>query len=80
MDLLTSGPLVTANPPRDPVRQTDGAVLPTSPLAEEALVADPRAALTPAQMVERKLASLLKRQPLPISLLRTARRTSHSRC
>jgi hypothetical protein len=46
---------------------------------EEALVADPRAALTPAQMVERKLASLLNRQPLPVSQLTTARRTSHSR-
>jgi len=48
-------------------------------LTEEALVADARAGLTPAQMVERKLASLLKSQPLPVSLMMTARRTSRSR-
>jgi hypothetical protein len=34
---------------------------------EEALVADDRAGLTPAQMVERKLVSLLKMNPLPVS-------------
>jgi hypothetical protein len=80
MELVASGPLVAANPTRDPVRAPDGAaVLATSTLAEEALVADPRAALTPAQMVERKLASLLKTQPLPVSHLMTARRTSRSR-
>jgi hypothetical protein len=48
-------------------------------LAEEALVADARAGLTPAQMVEHKLASLLKSQPLPVSHMMTARRTSRSR-
>jgi hypothetical protein len=48
-------------------------------LTEEALVADARAGLTPAQMVEHKLASLLKTQPLPVSHMMTARRTSRSR-
>lgn len=38
-------------------------------VSEEALVADTRAILTPAQMVERKLISLLKGNPLPISSL-----------
>jgi hypothetical protein len=34
---------------------------------EEALVADSRAGVTPAEMVERKLAGLLKTNPLLIS-------------
>jgi hypothetical protein len=34
---------------------------------EETLVADTRANLTPAAMVERKLLSLLKSNPLPVS-------------
>jgi hypothetical protein len=37
------------------------------PVAEEALVADTRAGLSPAQLVERKLISLLKNHPLPMS-------------
>jgi hypothetical protein len=45
---------------------------------EEALVADARAGLTPAQMVERKVAVLLKDQAQPISGMKTARRTSRS--
>jgi hypothetical protein len=52
---------------------------PAHVLAEEALVADARAGLTPAQMVEHKLASLLKSQPLPVSHMMTAKRTSRSR-
>jgi hypothetical protein len=52
---------------------------PAHALAEEALVADARAGLTPAQMVEHKLASLLKSQPLPVSHMMTAKRTSRSR-
>jgi hypothetical protein len=36
-------------------------------LPEEALVADTRAALTPAQLVERKLVYLLNANPLPVS-------------
>jgi hypothetical protein len=35
--------------------------------AEESLVADDRAGLTPAQLVERKLIYLLKANPLPVS-------------
>jgi hypothetical protein len=34
---------------------------------EEALIADTRAGLTPAEFVERKLIGLLKSNPLPIS-------------
>jgi hypothetical protein len=41
---------------------------------EEILIPDVRAQLTPAQMVERKLASMLKRCPLMVSQLRTAAR------
>ncbi len=37
----------------------------------EALVSDARAGLTPAQMVDRKLASLLRDQPLPLSRRQT---------
>ncbi len=39
------------------------------PISEEALVSDARAGLTPAQMVERKLVSLLQSTPLPVSRL-----------
>ena len=38
---------------------------------EETLVADNRADIRPAQMVERKLVSLLKHTPLPLSRLQT---------
>jgi hypothetical protein len=37
----------------------------------EALVTDARAGLTPAQMVDRKLVSLLRNQPLPLSRRQT---------
>jgi hypothetical protein len=37
--------------------------------AQEALVSDPRAGLTPAQLVERKLVSLLPGAQLPVSRL-----------
>lgn len=36
---------------------------------EEVLVADPRAGLTPSQMVERKLIGLLRGTALPVSQL-----------
>jgi hypothetical protein len=42
------------------------------PATEEVMVADVRAGLTPAQMVERKLASLLKATPLPMSRLQAS--------
>lgn len=41
-------------------------LLPTAE-SEETLVSDARAGLTPAQMVERKLATLLQSAPLPVS-------------
>jgi hypothetical protein len=37
--------------------------------ADETLVADPRAGLTPFQMVERKLQSLTRSQSVPLSFL-----------
>jgi hypothetical protein len=46
---------------------------------EEALVADARAGLTPAQMVERKLGSLLKSNPLPVSHMMTGSRSIRAR-
>jgi hypothetical protein len=46
---------------------------------EEALVADERAGLTPSQMVERKLAALLKSQPQRVSHILTAKWSSCSR-
>ena len=46
---------------------------------EESLVADARAGLTPAQMVERKLASLLKSNPLPVSHFMTWQRVRPGR-
>jgi len=47
----------------------------TSEALDEALVTDVRAGLTPAQMVERKLVSLLKTNPLPVSQLMTESRS-----
>jgi hypothetical protein len=41
--------------------------------AQEALVSDARAGLTPAQMVERKLFSMLRSTPLPASRLQSSR-------
>ncbi len=46
---------------------------------EEHLVTDARAGLTPSQMVERKLAGLLKTVPVPVSQLMTGRRLIRSR-
>jgi hypothetical protein len=56
-----------------PERLRDGTATPppTGRLApddgDESLVADPRGGLTPSQMVERKLLSLLDGQALPVS-------------
>jgi hypothetical protein len=44
---------------------------PAAAVTEEVMVADVRAGLTPSQMVERKLVSLLKATPLPMSRLQT---------
>jgi hypothetical protein len=45
----------------------------------EALVADERAGLTPSQLVERKLISLLKANPLPVSHVTAGARTLRRR-
>ena len=45
------------------------------PAPDETLVADPRAGLTPSQLVERKLVTLLGASSLPVSTLQTARLT-----
>lgn len=42
-----------------------------APAPAEAMVADARGGLTPAELVEQKVASTLKTSPLPISSLRT---------
>ena len=44
---------------------------------EETLIPDARARLTPAQMVERKLLSTLRRCPLMVSHLQTNSRYRH---
>jgi hypothetical protein len=51
----------------------------SSSSVEESLVADPRAELTPSQMVERKLVNLLKSNPLPVSQLHSGRLLNRSR-
>jgi hypothetical protein len=65
------GPLPdpNTNDPRPPVTAAE----------EEVLVADPRAELTPAQIVERKLVALLNSAPLPMSRLQSgnSRRPIH---
>jgi hypothetical protein len=53
-------------PSAEPIAGSPALRLPPSAL-EETLVADTRATLTPAEMVERKLLSLLKSNPLPVS-------------
>ena len=52
---------------RPPLAEEDLVLAPDG--TEEALVEDVRAGLTPSQMVERKLVSLLKSNPLPVSHL-----------
>jgi hypothetical protein len=43
----------------------EGSLLVAAPTTEETLVTDSRAGLSPAQMVERRLASLLQNAPPP---------------
>ena len=74
MEKLISTTLARGCPPHDPHLVP----IPHGP-SEEALVADARAGLTPAQMVEHKVASLLKSQPLPVSHMMTTRRSSRRR-
>jgi hypothetical protein len=47
--------------------------------AEEILVADDRAGLTPSQLVEQKLVRLLKRNPLPVSQMNSGRHLIRAR-
>jgi hypothetical protein len=74
MDKGLANSLSAARPSLNAVRPPDPAVA----LTDEALVADARAGLTPAQMVEHKLASILKCQPLPVSHRITANRIGRS--
>lgn len=60
---------------RRPIAQACHRIAEQSDIAEEALVVDARAGLTPAEVVERKLATLLKGRPLPVSHLLSACRT-----
>jgi hypothetical protein len=77
MELLPDTSFLVADLSRDSVDGPDPA--PTvRTAADEALVVDARAGLSPAQMVERKLASLLKSHSLPVSHLMTSRRTSRN--
>jgi hypothetical protein len=57
-----TGPLTPSGGPRPPLPEE----------AEEVLVADARAALTPADLVERKLVSGLNGAPVGISHMHTA--------
>jgi hypothetical protein len=43
--------------------------------AEETLVADPRGELTPSQLVERKLVTLLRTGPVPVRMVHAERYT-----
>lgn len=72
MHYATTAPLAPAAGPEratspEEFRDTAGTQGLAPPDLEEALVTDARAGLTPAQMVERKLVSLLKSNPLPVS-------------
>jgi hypothetical protein len=61
-------------------RPAADAVSPSGPaIAEERLVADDRAGLSPSEMVERKLRTLLKEGPLPVSQISVGRRLIRSR-
>ena len=75
MSTLTSLSPPTEGPaPIPPGIDPNGSALPTSAAAQdgvdEALIADARAALTPAEMVERKLLCVLKGGSLPVSHVR----------
>jgi hypothetical protein len=62
------------DPPPGAFEDRVGPQSPGAEAREEDLVADTRAGLTPAQMVERKLVLLLKSHPLPASQLMTRSR------
>jgi hypothetical protein len=46
-----------------------------NPAVEETLVADPRGEWTPSQIVEHKLATMLRATPLPVSMVHSDRYT-----
>jgi hypothetical protein len=66
--LAPSGEL-DRDPPPGECEDRVGPQSPGMETLEEDLVADARAGLTPAQMVERKLVFLLKSTPVPVSQL-----------
>jgi hypothetical protein len=70
--LTRTRPVVPDDTVADPVTP-DGVLPATPPTAEESLVADARADQTPAQMVEHKLASLLRGGVVPLSHLQRLR-------
>jgi hypothetical protein len=57
-----------------PKKNMDDVASPNSP-AEETLVADPRGEWSPSQFVERKLVSMLRMTPLPVSMVHSDRYT-----
>jgi hypothetical protein len=70
----------TAAPSLPPAPRLAAAeVVPVADGTEEALVEDVRAGLTPSEMVERKLVSLLKSNPLPVSHLKAGARIVRAR-
>jgi hypothetical protein len=83
MDYSPSTAFTRAVTPRLPTAKRpvadDEAVGPAADGTEESLVEDVRAGLTPSQMVERKLVSLLKSSPLPVSHLMAGARIVRAR-
>jgi hypothetical protein len=75
---VSEGAFTSAAPPGG-LEDRVGPQIPGVEALEEDLIADSRASLTPAQMVERKLVFLLKSNPLPVSHLMTSSRTIRHR-
>jgi hypothetical protein len=65
-----AAPAVRPQSPREHPASPPPPLFPPTAKPDELLVVDSRAALTPAQMVERKLVSLLKGETLPVSHMR----------
>jgi hypothetical protein len=75
--LIDVAPSHTQAWPAGGFAQRTGAVTEALAQSDETLVADPRALLSPSQMVERKLIGLLRNGPLPVSQLMTSLIRSH---
>jgi hypothetical protein len=75
MDIKLSAAVLDTIPARGIGADREGPPGLTAEMEEESLIADARAGLTPAQMVERKLLSLLKTNPLPVSQVMNGSRT-----